>query len=148
MGETIRVTTKQYLNQIKRLDKMIENKLDEICRLREMAVTISANLDKDIVQTSGAHDKIGDSVAQIVDLENETNAIVSELADKKRTIVNQIDSMANDDHYEILTYKYVQKLEFREIFLKMKISERKMYTVYRQAIKEFERLYGKTYLDK
>lgn len=127
---------------------MIENKLDEICRLREMAVTISANLDKDIVQTSGAHDKIGDSVAQIVDLENETNAIVSELADKKRTIVNQIDSMANDDHYEILTYKYVQKLEFREIFLKMKISERKMYTVYRQAIKEFERLYGKTYLDK
>lgn len=127
---------------------MIENKLDEICRLREMAVTISANLDKDIVQTSSAHDKIGDSVAQIVDLENETNAIVSELADKKRTIVNQIDSMANDDHYEILTYKYVQKLEFREIFLKMKISERKMYTVYRQALKEFERLYGKTYLDK
>ena len=142
------MTTKQYLNQIKRLDKMIENKLDEIYRLREMSVSISTNMDKDRVQSSGSHDKLGESVAKIVDLERETNDILSELADKKKTIINQIDGMENYDFYVILTYKFVQKLDFREIFLKMKISERKMYTVYRQALKEFERLYGKLYLDK
>ena len=142
------MTTKQYLNHIKRLDKMIENKLDEIYRLREMSVSISTNMDKDRVQSSGSHDKLGESVAKIVDLERETNDILSELADKKKTIINQIDGMENYDFYVILTYKFVQKLDFREIFLKMKISERKMYTVYRQALKEFERLYGKLYLDK
>ena len=127
---------------------MIENKLDEIYRLREMSVSISTNMDKDRVQSSGSHDKLGESVAKIVDLERETNDILSELADKKKTIINQIDGMENYDFYVILTYKFVQKLDFREIFLKMKISERKMYTVYRQALKEFERLYGKLYLDK
>lgn len=142
------MTTKQYLNQIKRLDKMIENKLDEIYRLREMSVSISTNMDKDRVQSSGSHDKLGESVAKIVDLERETNDIVSELAEKKKTIIKQIDDMSNDDYYLVLTYRFVQKMEFREIFLKMKISERKMYTVYRQALKEFERLYGKYYLEK
>ena len=142
------MTTKQYLNQIKRLDKMIENKLDEIYRLREMSVSISTNMDKDRVQSSGSHDKLGESVAKIVDLERETNDIVSELAEKKKVIIKQIDDMTNDDYYVILTYRFVQKMEFREIFLKMKISERKMYTVYKQALKEFERLYGKYYLEK
>lgn len=127
---------------------MIENKLDEIYRLREMSVSISTNMDKDRVQSSGSHDKLGESVAKIVDLERETNDIVSELAEKKKVIIKQIDDMTNDDYYVILTYRFVQKMEFREIFLKMKISERKMYTVYKQALKEFERLYGKYYLEK
>ena len=97
---------------------MIENKLDEIYRLREMSVSISTNMDKDRVQSSSSHDKLGDSVTKIVDLERETNDILSELADKKKTIINQIDGMENYDFYVILTYKFVQKLDFREIFLK------------------------------
>ena len=34
--------TKQYLQQISRLDRMINNKLSEISQLRELAMSVSA----------------------------------------------------------------------------------------------------------
>lgn len=39
------MTTKQYLNQIYRLDRMINNKLSEIYQLKSLACTISVAND-------------------------------------------------------------------------------------------------------
>lgn len=142
------MTTKEYLGQISRYDLMIENKLSELYRIKQMAVNISAPVNSDRVQTSGSKDKICESITKIVDLEREIDAIIDEYVEKKRKIVSQIDSMQDNSYYSVLTDKYVNKMEFKDIFLKMKVSDRTMYSIYGRALKEFENLYGETYLDK
>ena len=44
--------TKDYLSQVSRLNKMINNKLSEISQLRELSVSISAIGNDEKVQTS------------------------------------------------------------------------------------------------
>ena len=89
------MTTKEYLNQIERLDKMITNKLSEIYQLKIMACSITVSGDSERVQTSGNHDKLGSTIAKIVDLERETDELVDSLVDKRKEILRQIDNMKN-----------------------------------------------------
>ena len=48
--------TKQYLNQIHRLDIQIQNKLSEIYKLKTMACNVTVSNDREIVQTSIRND--------------------------------------------------------------------------------------------
>lgn len=142
------MTTKQYLKQIERLDLMIENKLSEVYNLKEMAVSISSPVNSDRVQSSKTYDKIGDKVARLVDLEREIDEIIDNYVNTRRKIISQIDAMENKNSYSILTDVFVKRIPFKEIFIRMKITERRMYTLYRIALKEFEELYGDQYLEK
>ena len=62
--------TKDYLSQVSRLNKMINNKLSEISQLRELSISISAIGNDEKVQTSPNFDKIGTTVAKIDEMEN------------------------------------------------------------------------------
>ena len=50
--------TKQYLNQIHRLDIQIQNKLSEIYKLKTMACNVTVSNDSERVQTSIRNDKL------------------------------------------------------------------------------------------
>lgn len=141
------MTTKQYLGQIERLNSMIENKVIEVGQIRSMAYNISAPIDKERVQSSSSYDKIGEKVARLVDLENETDELIKSFVEKRKHIISQIDSIDRKEYYLVLTYRYVQFMDFKEIFLKMGISERNMYNYYGQALKEFEKKFGSEYLE-
>lgn len=141
------MTTKQYLGQIERLNRMIENKVIEVGQIRSMACNISAPIDKERVQSSSSYDKIGEKVARLVDLENETDELIKSFVEKRKHIISQIDSIDRKEYYLVLTYRYVQFMDFKEIFLKMGISERNMYYYYGQALKEFEKKFGSEYLE-
>ena len=83
------MTTKQYLNQIHRIDQIINNKLSEIYQLKNLACSISVSSDSDRVQTSSNQDPLGNAVAKIVDLENEDKpdwCPLREMPEKKKTI--------------------------------------------------------------
>lgn len=141
------MTTKQYLGQIERLNRMIENKVIEVGQIRSMACNISAPIDKERVQSSSSYDKIGEKVARLVDLENETDELIKSFVEKRKHIISQIDSIDRKEYYLVLTYRYVQFMDFKEIFLKMGISERNMYYYYGQALKEFEKKFGSEYME-
>ena len=56
------MNTKTYLNQISRLDKMIQNKLSEIYRLKTIACSVTVSTDKEAVDVSSDKDKLGSTV--------------------------------------------------------------------------------------
>ena len=126
---------------------MIENKVIEVGQIRSMACNISAPIDKERVQSSSSYDKIGEKVARLVDLENETDELIKSFVEKRKHIISQIDSIDRKEYYLVLTYRYVQFMDFKEIFLKMGISERNMYYYYGQALKEFEKKFGSEYME-
>ena len=136
------MVTKKYLRQIERLDKMIQNKLSEIYQLKTMACSVTVSNDSERVQTSADKDRLGSTVAKIVDLEKETDMLVDRFIDKRSHIISQIDGLDNIDYYHVLSMRYVARNTFEEIAKKTNWSIRKVFSIHGEALKEFERLYG------
>lgn len=138
--------TKQYLSQIKRLDRQIQNKLSELYNLRMMASSISASNEGERVQTTGDKDQLGLVIAKVVDMENEVNKIADEFVDTRSRIISQIDSLDDLDSYDILSMRYVAGKTFHEISEKTHWSIRKVFSLHGKALLEFEKKFGKEYL--
>lgn len=138
--------TKTYLNQISRLDLMIKNKITELSTLREMCYGLSAIPNEERVQTTPNFDKIGTKVAKLDELEKETDKLVDEYVDKRKKIVEQIDSMENKVIYGVLFARYIEQKTFERIAADMNYSFRQITRLHRRAIFEFEKKYGSEYL--
>lgn len=140
------MNTKTYLNQISRLDLMIKNKITELSTLREMCYGLSAIPNEERVQTTPNFDKIGTKVAKLDELEKETDKLVDEYVDKRKKIVEQIDSMENKVIYGVLFARYIEQKTFERIAADMNYSFRQITRLHRRAIFEFEKKYGSEYL--
>lgn len=142
------MTTKEYLGQISRLNRMINNKLTEIAQLKDMAASISAPQNGDRVQTTPNFDKIGTKYAKIDEMERKIDCMVDELVDKKEKIIQQIDSMEDENTYNILFARYIEKKTFEVIATEMKYSWRQVVRLHGTALKQFEKKYGELYLNQ
>ena len=142
------MTTKEYLGQISRLNRMINNKLTEIAQLKDMAASISAPQSGERVQTTPNFDKIGTKYAKIDEMDRKIDGMVDELVDKKEKIIQQIDSMEDENTYNILFARYIEKKTFEVIATEMKYSWRQVVRLHGTALKQFEKKYGEGYLNE
>lgn len=140
------MTTKDYLNQISRLNRMINNKLTEITQLRELSCSISAIGNEEKVISSSDPDEIGSTYAKIDEMERNLDKMIDEYIEKKNLIIGQIDSIENEDYYNILFSRYIEKKTFEVIATEMKYSWRQIIRLHGKALKAFEEKYGNTYL--
>ena len=138
--------TKEYLSQVSRLNKMINNKLSEISQLRELSVSISAIGNDEKVQTSPNFDKIGTAIAKIDELENNLDKMIDEYLVKRERIIAQIDTMEEESVYQILFSRYIEKKTFEKIATEMKYSWRQIVRLHGKALQQFEKKYGEEYL--
>lgn len=136
------MTTKCYLSQVERLEKMIQNKLGEIHLLKIMACNVTVSNGNERVQTSGDKDKIGSVVSKIIDMENEVVSMI----DKRCNIVLQIESIQNTDLYDVLAKRYILGKSNKEIAIERKESDRHITRLFEMAHEEFERNYGEKYM--
>lgn len=138
--------TKDYLSQVSRLNKMINNKLSEISQLRELSVSISAIGNDEKVQTSPNFDKIGTAIAKIDELENNLDKMIDEYLVKRERIIAQIDTMEEESVYQILFSRYIEKKNFEKIATEMEYSWRQIVRLHGKALQQFEKKYGEEYL--
>lgn len=139
-------STKEYLNQISRLDRMIENKLSELSQLKEMAYSLQEIPNEERVQTSPNPDKIGSAYCKIEEMEENISKLIDEYVDKKNEIISQIDSMDDEIHYDILFSRYIEKKTFEKIASDMNYSFRNITRLHGKALQAFEKKYGMLYL--
>jgi DNA-directed RNA polymerase specialized sigma subunit len=140
------MTTKDYLNQVSRFNRMINNKLTEITQLRELSCSISAVRNEEKVKSSSDPDKIGSIYAKIDEMECNLDKMIDEYIEKKNLIIGQIDGIENEDYYNILFSRYIEKKTFEVIATEMNFSYRNITRLHGKALKGFEDKYGKTYL--
>lgn len=140
------MTTKDYLNQISRLNRMINNKLTEIAQLRELSCSISAVKNEERVLSSSDPDIIGTTYAKIDEMERNLDKMIDEYTDKKNTIIGQIDSIEDEDYYNVLFSRYIEKKTFEVIATEMNFSYRNVTRLHGRALKVFEEKYGNSYL--
>lgn len=127
---------------------MINNKLTEIAQLKDMAASISSPQSGERVQTTPNFDKIGTKYAKIDEMERKIDCMVDELVDKKEKIIQQIDSMEDENTYNVLFARYIEKKTFEVIATEMKYSWRQVVRLHGTALKQFEKKYGELYLNQ
>lgn len=140
------MTTKEYLNQVSRYDRMVKNKLSELSQLKELSYSISALSNEERIQTSPNFDKIGSSYCKIEKMEEDLDRIIDEYVDKKNAIIEQIDKMENEVSYGVLFARYIEKKTFERIATDMNYSFRNITRIHGKALQEFEKKYGHLYL--
>lgn len=137
--------TKQYLQQIERLDKMIQNKLSDIYKLKTMACNVTVSNDSDRVQTTPDKDRLGSMVAKITDLEKETDMLIDRFVDLKKEIMIIISMVKSERHREILSKKYLELKSIYEIAEELGITDRGCKKAHKKALDEFEKIKNTIY---
>lgn len=138
--------TQEYLKQIERLDRMIQNKLSEISQLKHMAMSITIAPKEVNVQTSSDKDKMGSAISKLVDLEKETDELVDEYIDKRKRIIEQIEGIRDTNMYHVLSERYIARKDLSTIAVEMGYSFKQVCRIHGKALIEFENKYGAEYI--
>lgn len=108
------MNAKEFVLQVKKLDKLIENKLAEVQRWKEIANNTTVNMSGERVQSSGNHDTIANAICTYIDLEREIRQCVDELIAKRKDIIDVLEQL-NATEYDILHKIYVQGFTLQEV---------------------------------
>lgn len=110
------MTAKEYLQQLEKLDTIIQNKLIEKDQWKEVSLGITARMDGERVQSStGAKSKMADAVDKCVDIEREIDSLIDALIATKKDVIHTIEQVENPTEYNILHKRYVQYLQLQDI---------------------------------
>lgn len=142
---------KEYLQQLQRLDTVINQKIKEACDLRLKARSIGGiDYSKEKVQTSSSGDApFVKLIGRIAELEAEINAEIDAFVDKKHKIINQIQVLKNRKHIEVLYKRYVEFKRFEVVAVEMGYTYQYTRELHGYALREFEKTYKnllKTYI--
>ena len=133
---------KSYLKQIKLYDTHIDNKLEEMKRLKDMVLRITSTMKDVVVSSSGSQDKFGDTMAKIVDLQDEVNKAVDEYVDLKKAISDVIDTVPDADELAVLCKRYMQYKTWEQIADEMHMTYRNVCYIHGRALQTVNRLIG------
>lgn len=106
---------KCFLKQVEKLDARIKNKLIEQQQWRDIALGITANMDGERVQSSGAKSKMAEAIDRCVDMETEINSLIDELIAIKQDVIATIEQLDSAIEYDVLHKRYIQYMELQEI---------------------------------
>lgn len=140
------MTTKEYLQQIGKLNKMINNKMIELTQMKEMAYSIKAMNTDEHVMSSSDPDRIGCAYVKIEEMEQKIDRMIDDYVDEKEKIIKQIEGIEDENLYDVLFLKYIAKKRFEDIAVEIDKSWRQTIRLHGAALKRFEEKYGNEYL--
>lgn len=113
--EHSKLETKEFLKQVEKLDLRIKNKLIEQQQWKDIALGITANMDGERVQSSGAKSKMADAINRCVDMEAEIDSLIDNLVDLKKEVIQVIEKLDSAIEYDVLHRRYIQHQDLQEI---------------------------------
>lgn len=128
---------KEFLLQLQKLDRLIENKEYEKQQWKDIATSTTVQTTGERVQSSGSKDKMANAITRYLDIEKEINADIDRYIEKKREIINVIEQL-NAVEYDILHKRYIQNMSFDEIMLLNDKSQSWVTTVHGRALKHVQ----------
>ena len=108
------MNAKDFLRQLEKLDRMIENKIIEKQQWKAIAMGTSSHSDGERVQSSGRQQKMADAIDKYIDIEAEIDNCIDTLVDTKKEVISVIEQL-NTTEYDILHKVYVQYKTLYEV---------------------------------
>lgn len=103
-----------FLEQVKKYDVLIKNKLIEREQWRDLALSVTAHSDGDRVQSSGNLQKMSDAIARCVDMQMEIDVLIEKVVEAKAEVLSVIEQLPPDE-YDVLHMRYIQYMTNNEV---------------------------------
>ena len=129
----------EYLEQVDKLNAMIQNKMAEAKQWRDVALGVTTNTEGERVQSSGSQQKMADAINRVIDLQAEINGLIDKLIDLKQEIIKTIE-LLNATEYDVLHKRYIQGMTFDEIGAAKHKSKSWATTVHGRALQNLNKI--------
>ncbi len=132
-----------FLEQLKKLDRLIENKLIEIERWKAVALNITSKLDGERVKGGGGNGQtMADAIARYVDIEREITEDIDRLIEIRAEVISTIE-LLDAYEYDIIHKIYVQYLTMFEVADELDMSYSSVTTAHGRALKNVQAILEK-----
>ena len=132
--------TKEYLNQVRNLDKRINLKLKEKETLKDLRDKITVNAEDEKVSGTKDKDSLEKTIIKLVDLEKEINKDIDKLVDLRNEIRDVINKVNDFNNQLILEMRYIGGKSWDEIAMFMEYDRRTVFRFHGKALKEVEKI--------
>jgi hypothetical protein len=135
-----------YLEQVEKLEMVIRNKLIEKQQWKDIALGITANMEGERVQSTGAKSKMANAVAKCVDIEAEIDDLIDRLIDLKKEVTATIEQLQSPTEYNLLHMRYIQFIPLKDIAERWHTEYTNVTTAHGKALKKVEEIRRKVTL--
>ena len=131
------MNAKEFLEQVRYVDRAIDSKLEQVERLRNES-TKATSLVSDMPRSSAPNlQRLEDTIIKIIDLEQEINRDIDRLVDLKKAARVSINAMTNPEERLVLELRYLCYKTWLEIAEAMGVSESTVYRAHGLALANF-----------
>lgn len=129
-----------FLKKVEKIDAILENKLIEQRQWREVALSISANMEGERVQSSSPKSKLENAVINCVAMEDEICECVDKLIEEKRKVTKVLESLYSPTEYKILHMRYIQYISLSDIADRLNREYTWVTTTHGRALKNVQKI--------
>ena len=133
------ITAKELLLQPQKLNAIIQSRLIELQQLKDLARSVTANINQERVKASGDYQKMASLVDRAVDMESEITSLSNQLLDIKKEVSSVIEQL-NPTEYDLLHKRYIQGMSFYEIANQKGKEYSWVTTVHGRALKNVQKI--------
>ena len=130
------MTAKELLNGIIKLRKAIDYRKMKIEMLEAAAESVTAPITGMPHSPSSDPSAMATAICKKIDLERE----VTELTEKRDSLIAQIDLLDNEDYQTLLNLRYAQEEKWEDIMAAMNYSETHVHRIHRAALASFDEI--------
>lgn len=140
---------KEFLKQVEKLDRRIENKMIEREQWKSIALGVTSGGETvkingvahlpDRVQSSGNPQKMADAVARYVDIEAEITENIDRLIDTKQKVISVIEEL-NALEYDLLHKVYIQHMDLLDVAIACGKTYSWSTTIHGRALKNVQKI--------
>ena len=129
------MNVQEWLEEVKKLDELINAKLAERQRLIEIATDISPKAPNGMPfnNTGTVSQKMQDAVVNLIDLEKQLDKLIDKYVDYKQNVIKVLEQLP-DKEYGVLHRYYIRGMTWEKVAEDMDIA---VMSVYRHRKKAF-----------
>ena len=129
----------KWLNQVRKMDELIDAKIAERGRLNEIATNISARpLDGMPYNNTGTVSQtMQNAVASIIDLEKEIDRLIDKYVDYKAQVVKALEQLPTVQ-YGVMHRHYIRYMTWEQVAEDMNYSTVQVWRIRKKALKNLE----------
>jgi hypothetical protein len=128
------MSTKDYLSQAYRIDQRINSKLAQVMCLRDLLGKATGTLSGAPKAATPNLHSMEDTIAKMVDLENEINEDIDALVDLKAEIMRRIKRVENKEYQTILELRYLCFKRWEEVSVELGYSIQHLFRLHDEAL--------------
>lgn len=135
------MNVQEWLEQVRKLDELINAKLAERKRLIEIATDISPKAPDGMPHsyTGTVSQKMQDAVISLIDLEKQLDKLIDRYVDYKQEVLKVLEQLP-DKEYGVLHRHYIQGMTWESVAEDMGYSVMQVWRIRKKAFTELEKI--------